>query len=78
MSFFNSFKFSKISLISFGFYKLGLHGFDFHFIQIVIESIIDFDILIHFDIIIETAPNLDKTKNFFCCFLIQGAHKTLI
>ena len=35
--------------------------FSFHFMQIVIENIIDFDILIHFDIIIETAPNLNKT-----------------
>mgnify|MGYP006975528951 CR=1 FL=1 len=36
--------------------------------QIVIENIIDFDILIHFDIIIETAPNLNKTKILFFCF----------
>jgi len=33
----------------------------FYSMQIVLENIIDFDILIHFDIIIETTPNLNKT-----------------
>ena len=33
--------------------------------QIVLENIINFDILIHLDIIIESAPNLNKNKIYF-------------
>ena len=40
----------------------------FHIMQIVRENIINFDILIHFDITIETASHLNKTKNLFFCF----------
>eukprot|EP00493_Phyllostaurus_siculus_P014264 UN14481 len=40
----------------------------FHCMQIVLSNIINFDILIHFDIIIETAPNLLKTKIYFSAF----------
>ena len=43
----------------------------FHFMQIVLENIINFDILIHFDIIIETAPNLNKTEILFFCFFAE-------
>ena len=43
----------------------------FHIMQIVRENIINFDILIHFDITIETASNLNKTKNLFICFFAE-------
>ena len=40
----------------------------FHCMQIVLENIMKFDILIHFDVMIETAPNSNKTKCFFLLF----------
>ena len=53
------------SLIFFSFYKLECMVLSFHYMQIVLENIINFDI------IIETAPNLNKTKSLFFCFFAK-------
>lgn len=42
-----------------------------HFMKVVLHNMINLDILIHFDVIIETAPKLNKNEIYFSDFFSE-------